>query len=42
MTWDFHICLGTTCSYEDLRAFLDTLTPIDDFIPITDDSYLTN
>lgn len=30
------------CSYEDLRAFLDTLTPIDDFIPITDDSYLTN
>ena len=30
------------CSYEDLRAFLDALTPIDDFIPITDDSYLTN
>lgn len=38
-----HTLMSTEeCGYEDLRAFLDTLTPIDDFIPITDDSYLTN
>ena len=42
LEWADTLMSTEECSYEDLRAFLDTLTPIDDFIPITDDSYLTN
>ena len=42
LEWADTLMSTEECSYEDLRAFLDTLTPIDDFIPITDDSYLAN
>jgi len=42
LEWTDTLMSTEECSYEDLRAFLDTLTPIDDFIPITDDSYLAN
>lgn len=42
MEWADTLMSTEECGYEDLRAFLATLTPIDDFIPITDDSYLTN
>lgn len=42
LEWADTLMSTEECSYENLRAFLDTLTPIDDFIPITDDSYLTN
>lgn len=30
------------CSFDELYSFLDRLTPINDFHPITDDSYLSN
>ena len=29
-------------TYSEIREYLDTLTPIDNFIPIADDSYLSN
>ena len=42
LEWAETLMTTEECSDDELYAFRDTLTPIDNFIPITDDSYLSN
>ena len=40
--WSEELMSSEDYTYSEIREYLDTLTPIDNFIPITDDSYLSN
>lgn len=42
LTWMEWLMSMEEDSYEELHSFLESLTPIDNFIPITDYSYLSN
>lgn len=42
LEWAETLMTTEECSDDELYAFRDTLTPIDNFIPITDDSYLSD
>ena len=42
LEWSEELMSSENYTYSEIREYLDTLTPIDNFIPITDDSYLSN
>ena len=42
LEWSEELMSPENYTYSEIREYLDTLTPIDNFIPITDDSYLSN
>lgn len=42
LEWSEELMSLENYTYSEIREYLDTLTPIDNFIPITDDSYLSN
>lgn len=42
LEWSEELMSSENYTYIEIREYLDTLTPIDNFIPITDDSYLSN
>ena len=42
LEWSEDLMSSENYTYSEIREYLDTLTPIDNFIPITDDSYLSN
>lgn len=42
LEWSEELMSSEKYTYSEIREYLDTLTPIDNFIPITDDSYLSN
>lgn len=42
LTWSEGLMSTEECSFDELYSFLDTLTPINDFLPITDYSNLFN
>lgn len=42
LEWSEELMSSENYTYNEIREYLDTLTPIDNFIPITDASYLSN
>ena len=42
LEWSEELMSSENYTYSEIREYLDTLTPIDNFIPITDDSYMSN
>lgn len=42
LEWSEELMSSENYTYSEIREYLDTLTPIDNFIPTTDDSYLSN
>lgn len=42
LEWTETLISTEVCSFDELYSFLDSLTPINDFHPITDNSYLSN
>lgn len=42
LEWSEELMSSENYTYSEIREYLDTLTPIDNFIPLTDDSYLSN
>ena len=42
LEWSEELMSSENYTYSEIREYLDTLTPIDNFIPITDGSYLSN
>lgn len=42
LEWTETLMSTEACSFDELYSFLDSLTPINDFHPISDDSYLSN
>ena len=42
LEWTETLMSTEECSFDEVYSFLDRLTPINDFHPITDDSYLSN
>lgn len=42
LEWSEELMSSENYTYSEIREYLDTLTPIDNFIPITNDSYLSN
>lgn len=42
LEWSEELMSSENYTYSEIREYLDTLTPIDKFIPITDASYLSN
>lgn len=42
LVWSERLMSTEECSVDELYAFLDSLPPINDFLPITDDSHLSN
>ncbi|MDO4324701.1 MAG: hypothetical protein Q4E24_01485 [bacterium] len=42
LVWSEELMSTDECSFDELYSFLDSLTPINDFHSITDDSYLFN
>ena len=42
LVWSGELMSTGECSFDELYSFLDSLTPINDFLPITDYSHLSN
>ena len=42
LVWSEGLMSTEECSFDELYSFLDSLTPINDFLPITDYSHLSN